>query len=58
VDIENLILLSLCLNGGTVINNNHGRNQDFERVGVPRVDAGFLIRRGDDGGAEGPERGA
>ena len=40
------------------INNGiHGRSQDFERVGAPGVYAGFLVR-GDDGEAEGPERGA
>ena len=35
----------------------HRRSQDFQRVGAPRgMDPGFLV--GDDGGAEGPERGA
>jgi len=31
---------------------SHARSQDFQRVGAPRVDPGFL--HGDDGGAEAP----
>ena len=34
----------------------HARSQDFQRV-RPGVDTGFLVR-GDDGGVEGPDRGA
>ena len=35
----------------------HRRSQDFRGWVRPGMDAGFLVR-GDDGGAEGPERGA